>query len=205
MRASGKGSNRKYASAAIHNINFQSLIGISRYTSHGKTDYRIKKIMNLRILPTILLLIACLTCEAQTYVYLGNSTMRSKIVCTVSKGHVYKGTSTLTSDIVLTFDGKTFHKSNSTLSSDIIATWKDGTLYNGNSTLRSAVIATWREKQMYRSTSTLRSDIMFNYRDNRVYAKQSTMAKDILLTTSGSVHPAVLYLIMVMLTEGTSD
>ena len=69
----------------------------------------------------VLLLTTCSLAQAR-YVYRGNSTYSSDIVCTWDGRYLYRGRSTYSSDIVYTYCNGHVYQGRSTYSSDIVCT-----------------------------------------------------------------------------------
>ena len=143
----------------------------------------------------IIYFLFCVNLNAQK-LYAGNSNYYSDIV--INNGYVYRGNSTYSSNSIYYFDGTYLYKSinKSKYSSNIIGTYKNGKIYYGRSTYSSDILATYKNNKMYQGNSTYSSNIIFTYKNNKIYNGNSTYYSDILCSTSGYIHPIILFFIL---------
>lgn len=140
------------------------------------------------------LLVALITCSAQTRVYQGNSRMNSDVICTIDGEKIYNQTRSMSSDVVCTINENQVYARNSKMQSDVLISFNGDLAYykrsrmthdvlysrHGNQIRKHngysyVVVATIRNNKIYEGISNMESSVLFRFDGEYTYQQLITI------------------------------
>lgn len=132
--------------------------------------------------------------QAQTKIYIGNTTFYRAQVATYEYPYLYEGPTQYTSDITYTLTYDALYVGRTQLRSNMIYEYKNGKIYKVG---YPRPVARWVDNKLYLGEFIYETNVIANLYNNRIYRKRSHYQSDILYTLKGTdITPLLIFLLV---------